>query len=71
MTDMRIPIPLREVYRWGADLEVPLEQRGDIHAINDAVWAQDPTHPGFRLKLTISLPKQREKSLREVLGDDY
>lgn len=49
-TDRRESIPLREVYRLGSELGVPLSMRGDIHAVSRAMKAVDPAHPGFRLK---------------------
>jgi hypothetical protein len=44
-----VGIPLREVYRWGADLGVPLSQRGDVAAVSRAMKRDDPTHAGFFL----------------------
>lgn len=48
-SDPRVGIPLREVYRWGADLGVPLSKRGDVHAVSRAMKRENPEHPGFVL----------------------
>lgn len=40
-----IPIPLREVYRWGFQLGCPRT----IEAISRAIKAEQPNHPGFKL----------------------
>jgi hypothetical protein len=42
-----IGIPLREVYRWGADLGVPLSKRGDVAVVSLAMQRANPEHPGF------------------------
>ena len=48
-TNPPIAIPLREVHRLAAEIELPLSQRDDIHALNRAVRQEQPNHPGFIL----------------------
>lgn len=42
-----IVIPLREVYRRAAELNIPRSKWGDIDALNKAMRRQKPEHPGF------------------------
>lgn len=44
-----IPIPLRRIYELSAQFDLPRSKRGDLHALNRAVRAMQPDHPGFRL----------------------
>lgn len=48
-TPRPVSLRLREVYQWGATLNVPSELRGNIAAVSRAMRRDDPTHPGFVL----------------------
>ena len=48
-------IPLREVYRFGAELELPSAKRGDLAAVNAAMKARDPAHVPFVLDTSRSI----------------
>lgn len=46
----KLTVPERIVRQWGATLGLPLDNRGDVAAVNAAIWAEDPSHPGFRIE---------------------